>query len=196
MVEQVIKYLANEMRVIAQAPVIFFGALAVLSAMIWKMLAWRHSAKDDLIALYKARLDGATPEQARARIDKLEGIVRRTVGSEWAPLTPAQVAALSREVAGIERRRIQVMYQNHYGKDLARTIADAFEAAGWDVHYSSGSGFEEGLFVGRSPTLGPLLKTAIEKATSFKAIYEPPDKGWPEDGPLIPVYVAIGTNPN
>jgi hypothetical protein len=128
MVESVIKYLANEMRVIAQAPVIFFAALAVLSAIIWKLLAWRHAAKDDLIALYKARRDGATPDQARARVDKLESMVKRTIGSEWTPLTPHEVQALSREVAPIEKRRIQVMYLNAYGKALAKSIADAFEA--------------------------------------------------------------------
>jgi plasmid stabilization system protein ParE len=182
------------MRVIAQAPVTFFAALAVLSAIIWKLLAWRHAAKDDLITLYKARLDGATPDQARARIDKLETTIRRTVGSEWPPLTPQQIQALSREVANIEKRRIQVMYLNLHGKTLAKGIADAFEAAGWDVHFSMGGGFEDGLFVGRSPTLGPLLRAAIERATSLKAIYEAPNKGWPEDGPHVSVYVAVGTN--
>ena len=83
------------------------------------------------------------------------------------------------------------------GRDLARTIADAFEAAGWeDTHYSTGSGFEEGLKVGRSPTLGPLIKAAIERTTALKPIYEPPNKGWPADSPMISMYVGVGTNPD
>jgi hypothetical protein len=195
MVEQIIKYLAGEIRVIAQAPVTFVAALAVMSVIVWKLLAWRHAPKDDLIALYKGRLDGATPDQARARIDELEATIRRTIGSKWTPLTAQQVQALSREVAPIEKRRLQVMYQNPYGKELARTIADAFEGAGWDVHYSTGSGFEEGLFVGRSPIVGPLLKAAIERATPLTVIYEEPTKAWGPDTPTSPVYVAVGTNP-
>jgi hypothetical protein len=195
MLDQIVDHIAKQLGVIQSAPLVFFTALAVAIVVIWRIFDWRYAAKDDLINLYKAKLDGATPDEARARIERLEGVIRRTVGSEWAPLTKSEVQNLSREVASIEKRRIQVMYLNAYGKDLAQSIADAFEAAGWDVPYSMGSGFEDGLFVGRSPTVSPAMKAAIERSTSLKAIYMPPTKDWGPDNLYSSVFVAVGTNP-
>lgn len=196
MLDQFIEYIAKQVHLIKGAPVVFFAAMAVVGIIIWRVLDRLYRSKDDLIALYRARLDGATPDEARERIQALEGVIKRTVGSEWMPLTAAEVEALSREVADIEKRPIQVMYLNAYGKALAKSIADAFEAADWDVQFSMGGGFEVGLFVGRSPTVGPLLKAALERATPLRAIYQAPEKGWGRDTPNSSVYVAVGTNSN
>lgn len=164
---------------------------------IWKVIERLHKPKDDLIKLYEARLKGMTPDEAAAKIQTLEETRKRTVGSPWRPLSYGEVQALARELRAIEKRRVQVMYENFQGRELARTIADAFEAAGWEeTHYSTGSGFEEGLKVGRSPTLGPLIKGAIERTTALKPIYEPPNKGWPADSPMVSIYVGVGINPD
>ena len=56
--------------------------------------------------------------------------------------------------------------------------------------------FEEGLFVGRSPTVAPQIVAAIERASPLKAIYMPPDKSWGEDKPTHPVFIGVGTNPD
>jgi hypothetical protein len=195
LLEQIIEHLAKQTRLIQDAPIYFFGAVAVVAVIIWRAMEWRYAAKSDLIELYKAKLDGATPEEARTRIENLEKIVKTAIGSNWTALTGREVEALSAAVAAIEKRRVLVMYQNAYGKALARTIADAFEAAGWDVRYSTGSGFEDGIFVGRSPAVSPLMKAAIERTTSLKVIYMPPENSWDEDGPYTGVFVAVGLNP-
>lgn len=189
--DQIIKLLAAEMGVIMQAPLIFGGALIVITFIIWRVIGWRHAPKDDLIALYKARLDGASPDEARARIDKLEATIKRTVGAEWHPLTPSEISALSRELASIGKRSVFIMHKNALGKDLAKSLAAAFESAGWQVGTSITGDFEEGIVVGRSPTLAPQIKEAIERATSLKVTYMPPDKPWNES---TAVFIGIGIN--
>jgi hypothetical protein len=87
------------------------------------------------------------------------------------------------------------MYINRYGKELARSIADAFDAAsGWDVHFSMGGGFEDGIFVGRAPLASIALKEAIETATPLKAEIMS-NKDDPE-GTAFGLFVAVGVNPN
>ena len=87
------------------------------------------------------------------------------------------------------------MYQNACGKALAQALAYAFENAGWDVDFLTGSGFEEGIFVGRSPTVSPLLKDAIERATTLQVICLPPLSALDRDGPDHSVFVAVGIKP-
>ena len=79
MFEQFIRYVLSEIRLIAEAPLVFGAAVLFLGAIIWAALRWRYSSiiehRNDIIALYKARLNGATPDQAKAKIDSLEGQV-------------------------------------------------------------------------------------------------------------------------
>ena len=104
MLDQILDHVDKEMRVLLDAPLLFFAALAVTSTFIWRVFEWRYAAKNDLIELYKAKLDGATPEEARARIEKLEATIKRTVGSEWKPLGDREVDALRKALEPIERR--------------------------------------------------------------------------------------------
>lgn len=71
-----IEYLGGEWGVISQAPVIFFVALAILATAIWFALHWQFGARltlrDDAIADYRRKLDGATPDEAADRIARLE----------------------------------------------------------------------------------------------------------------------------
>src|SRR5262245_43407733 len=80
MFEQLVQYALDEVRLIAKAPAVFGAALLLLGAIIWAALRWRYSGiirhRNGIIALYKARLDGATPDQARAKMDSLEGQVQ------------------------------------------------------------------------------------------------------------------------
>jgi hypothetical protein len=192
--------IAKQLDIVWNAPAVILPAGIALVAATWIAVNWLRSqevrgAKEQVEA-YKARLGGATPDEARAKIQKLEETIKRSVGSPWKPLAYPEVQALARGLAAIEKRRVQVMYENFQGKELARTIADAFEAAGWDTHYSTGSGFEEGLKVGRSPTVGVQIKELFERATTLKPIFEPPTKDWPADNSHVGIYVAVGTNPD
>jgi hypothetical protein len=87
------------------------------------------------------------------------------------------------------------MYLNRYGRELTQSLADAFEiAGGWEVVHSMGIGLEDGIFVGRSPKIGPLLKRAIEATTKLKVemILDTGDAG---DGADESVFVTVGVNP-
>ncbi|MGA8965652.1 MAG: hypothetical protein WB525_14270, partial [Pseudolabrys sp.] len=71
MFEQFVQYVLGQVRLIAEAPLVFGAAVLFLGAIIWAVLRWRYSGiiehRNPLIALYKARLNGATPEQAKAK---------------------------------------------------------------------------------------------------------------------------------
>jgi glucose-6-phosphate-specific signal transduction histidine kinase len=134
MIKAFIDYVAEQITVLQDAWLVFLAALIALGVILWRIIDRLYKRKDDLIALYKARLDGATPDEARTKIQKLEETVRRSVGSPWKPLTYREVQDLAQALRAIEKRRVQVMYENFQGKELARTIADAFETAGWDTH--------------------------------------------------------------
>jgi hypothetical protein len=81
--ESIIKYVVGELSTIAHAPVAFIAAILILGTAAWWALDWRYSGiianrdaelssakvqRDD----YKDKLQGATPDQAKARIDALE----------------------------------------------------------------------------------------------------------------------------
>jgi|SRR6516165_7764416 hypothetical protein len=136
---------------------------------------------------------GNSPDQAKSKIEELEKRVKETIGSRWESLTKDEAARLSAAVAKLEKRRIQVMYANQ-GKALARSIADAFEAAGWnDMHFSEGGGLEVGLSTGRGNGMALRLKEAIEVSTRFKKVHS-----FGPTEPDIPgiVFVGVGINPD
>ena len=63
MFEQFVQYVRGEARFIAQAPLVFGATVLFLGAIIWAALRWRYSSiieyRNRIIALYKARLNGA-----------------------------------------------------------------------------------------------------------------------------------------
>ena len=205
MIDTLLKIVAEQLRVIADAWFVFGAAVIVIIWGVLRFARWWHAdilvhkdvviaAKEATINLMKEQLKGET-DQANATVQGLEEVIRRAVGSRWEPLSHGEIRNLSGELRKIERRRVQVMYLNRYGKELAQSLADAFEAAGgWEVVSSMGGGFEEGIFVGRTPKLSPLLKRAIEATTKLKVemILDTEDA---RDGAESSVFVAVGVNP-
>lgn len=66
-----------------QAPIAFIAAILIASFVIWNIIDFRFSAKLealearnklqlDQLEAYKSKLSGASPDEAKARIDKLE----------------------------------------------------------------------------------------------------------------------------
>lgn len=81
--QQIVERLWKEREVIGNAPVAFVLSLLALGAILFALFQWRYSdrldslegrikLKDDLIASYKTKLDGASPDQAKERIVALE----------------------------------------------------------------------------------------------------------------------------
>src|SRR5262249_9092314 len=135
MFDQFIQYVLGEVRLIAEAPLVFGAAVLFLGAIIWAVLRWRYSAmighRNGIIALYKARLDGATPDQAKAKMDSLEGQVLSLKNREWPKLVPLAVTDFERVLASQGPHVVSVLLQDRDSVFLARDLVDAFKRIGW-----------------------------------------------------------------
>ena len=202
MLDSVIKYIVQEFRVIGEAPIVFTAAILAVLLVCWLALDWRYTGilenRDAELRLaktqrddYRNKLDGQSPDQARAKIEALEAKIRLTVGEKWEPLSADDVRRLSEAVKDLPKRRIQVMHSNYLGKDLAQTIADAFQMAGWQVHFSEGGGLGLGVSTGRGNGMALTLKRVIESSTRLKQVgsFGPDEPDTPSN-----VFVSVGIN--
>src|SRR5262249_62002253 len=116
MFEQFIQYVLGELRLIEEARLVFGAAVFLLGAIIWAALRWRYSGiiehRNHIIALYKARLNGATPDQAKAKMDSLEGQVTSLKNREWPKLTPAAVTDFESVLASQGSHVVSVLPQD------------------------------------------------------------------------------------
>ena len=107
----------------------------LLGAIIWAALRWRYSEiiehRNRIIALYKARLNGATPDQAKAKMDSLEGQVVSLKNREWPKLAPAAVTDFENVLASQGSHVVSVLPQDRDLVFLARDLVDAFKRIGW-----------------------------------------------------------------
>lgn len=150
----------------------FIVIVALIITVVWWAMNWRYGTvlgnKDSEIALlrsqrddYKDKLGGASPDQAKARMETLEQTIGVTIGTKWTPLTKGEISALSKKLEAIPKSRATIMYENALGKDLAQSFFDAFKAAGWtETQFSTGSGLGEGVVTGWSSRAAG-IKTAI-----------------------------------
>jgi hypothetical protein len=123
--------------------------------------------KDAHIAHYK---DLGTPNEIKARIDRLEGTLRRTVGEEWGSLTEAEIAALSEALSGWSVPRpsqVTILYKDHLGENIAQSLAAAFVRVGFAAVARVGA-VEEGLTIGPYPEASKKIKAALEAATKLR----------------------------
>jgi hypothetical protein len=190
--DQVIKYVLDEMRVIGDAPIVFAGTILVIAVVIWWVLNWRYSGiiknKERTIALYKNRLDGASPDEAKAKIDSLEGQIWSLKDRVWSKLPPAAVADLENALKTKDPpQQIAIVPQDIDSIFLARDLVDAFTRIGWTAKQDTTmTGVPDGLSVWPDNELGRAVRDALDKATGAQvAIRE--DKYARENG-----NIAIG----
>ena len=143
--------LRQEARAIASAPILVGAGIVLLTALIWGCMHWSYqgllSGKDAHIvsldcrlADYRDHLNGASPEEARRRIDALEVEVK-TLHIRLTPrrLTGAQREAISdrsRRPSGTPSRSIIITAQDSCSdcKAFASEIAEALRIAdNWTV---------------------------------------------------------------
>ena len=170
MLEQFIQYLQSEVRSIAEAPLVFGAAVLLLGALIWVALRWRYSGiierSSRMIALYKARLDGATPDQAKAKIDSLEGQVVSLKNREWPKLHPAAVTDFENVLASQGPHVVSVLPQDRDSSFLARDLVDAFKRIGWKAKRdTSMSDIPDGLSVWPEDDVARAICNALTVAT-------------------------------
>jgi hypothetical protein len=170
MLEQFIQYVQGEVRLITEAPLVFGAAVLFLGAIIWAALRWRYSGiierSSRMIALYKERLDGATPDQAKAKIDSLEGQVVSLKNREWPKLHPAAVADFESVLASQGPHVVSVLPQDRDSSFLARDLVDAFKRIGWKAKRdSSSSDIPDGLSVWPEDDVARAICNALTMAT-------------------------------
>lgn len=95
-----ISTLKENWAVIADAPLAFAIWTLILLAIIWAIVTWakanqvgdlesRITLRDDRIAEYERKLDGASPQQAHERIERLEGRIAQMEADRFAALKNA-----------------------------------------------------------------------------------------------------------
>lgn len=86
MLQEFLDHIAREWGVITQAPMTFIAATLVMAALAYGASRWRFGGtieslqhrlalKEDQLADYRDKLKGASPDEARARLDGLESRV-------------------------------------------------------------------------------------------------------------------------
>lgn len=140
---QIQALLIAEWEVVKSAPFAFVAALVVIGFGIWKVVQWQHSNRHDdsrsrlelaetKVRDYEAKLAGASPDEARARIDQLEhridALKPRTVSADQRQRITAIVAP-----GGARIISIAVDGATPDGNNFARGLGAAFTSAGWLV---------------------------------------------------------------
>lgn len=140
--ESIVKYVVSQFSLIEQAPVPFFICIAVISISVWKVISWHYSGRiesfearnkllTDQISDYRSKLSGASPDEARARLDVLETTVRslspRSLSQRHAEILTSQ---LSRDPG---RAYILLSVTSHNAKLLHADLERCFREARYDV---------------------------------------------------------------
>lgn len=164
MFEIVIKYILGEAKTLRSAPASALVLSLGVFAVAWAALDWRYAAmianRDGIIASrdatinlittqrddYKDKLGGASPDQAKSRMDALEnankGLSARLseMSKRLKPKYPLEddererLIQLLREVPQNSRFHFNIFWPQLNGNPRnAYAIADVFSAAQWDV---------------------------------------------------------------
>lgn len=138
--EAIVKYVLSELNVIRQAPVSFLLCLACIAGVIWRVVSWRYSVlidsyearirlQADQITDYKIKLSGASPDEAKARLDGLEANV-----AKLAPrlLSGEQLAVLEKQLSlDPGRANITLAVSSPDAKPLHASLEACFRKAGY-----------------------------------------------------------------
>jgi hypothetical protein len=176
-------------------PIPFAIAFVSIAAAISLAVVWSYRGVLSKRADRRLSNHGDGPGRATAEkenTDALERMVASTIGSRWTPLNEAEIAALSTRLTDIPKIRVQIMYENALGKELAQSFYEAFKLAEWGgAALGIGSGLGHGVTIGQgSGTATIALKSAIETTSQVKvAIVRPDQPQWPGV-----VFLAGGIN--
>ncbi|MGD0565270.1 MAG: hypothetical protein ABSA66_19550 [Roseiarcus sp.] len=209
--ESLIKYFAGEGRVILRAPATFAIALAILGGAIWAAMNWTYSSqitnlqsrlslRDDQIADYKTKLGGATPDEAKKRLDALELQVKALSPRR---LTEGQKAKIVQSLKGSSG--IIEIVQDMGAPDAKAYTGDlalVFQAAGWVVSLPAALGLGNpppsgvGLMVANPAAMQP-IELATKRALEAAGIaFDIQQQNRPQRPTLPPIVPALPPQPN
>jgi hypothetical protein len=185
----------QEWPLVAAAPIPFAIAFVGIAAAILLAVGWSYRGMRSRRADRRLSDQGERPDRtstAEEKSDALERMVALTIGSRWTPLNETEIAALSTRLTEIKKTRVQIMYENALGKELAQSFYEAFKLAEWGgAALGIGSGLGHGVTIGQgSGTATIALKSAIEATSQLKVTIVRPDQPqWPGV-----VFLAVGVN--
>lgn len=152
----------------------------------------RQKLAEDQRDDYKNKFGGATPDQAKAKVEALERTLNLVAGSQWEPLTKIEVERLAASLSKISPKFVNILYENQLGKDLGISIHEAFTLAKWpEVFLSQGAGLGIGLAVGRGSGTALNIKKAIEATTRLRPELRLPNE---PDDIVYELFIGIRHN--
>jgi hypothetical protein len=165
-VEEVVRFFANEWKVIWQAPVTFLVGWAILWGVGYFLAAWRFGKtidnlqsengtlrervqlRDDRAAEYERKLDVDSPDEAKARLDaleqRLEKMGPRRLSEDQANTLVAKLAATPGKM------QLQLAIGTSDGIRFESDFREVFTRAGWTIashQIMGGMQSEHGLLV-------------------------------------------------
>jgi hypothetical protein len=176
--DEIISKFAEQAAVIKAAPYPFILAVALVIGVIWVIVNYFYSntlssknaqleLADRQIADYKQKLGGASPDEAKMRIDALE---KRLAQMEPRRLTKEQQTIMSSRLLPLPKASIRIVHDgacidcNQYAADFNA----AFSAAGWPVMAAMGLGIgpqsPKGVTLVVYDTGNPAAENALTKA--------------------------------
>src|SRR5229473_605963 len=159
-------------------------------------MSWRYesiiASKDAIIALYKEKLSGASPTEAKAKIDALQAQIDRLVAGRWPPLTNEQAQLIRSELKGLSHQRIVLMNDDADGRDLEKSFIVVFEELGWTTRQDrlAFGRAAEGITIFPKTVASAQLTEAMEKHTGFKVLLKQQGPPGDED-----IHILIGPRP-
>lgn len=195
-----LEWLQKNWEVLASAPFVFLACVVGSFLLAFAVVSYFKNSEITIlerrVSEYESKLKVASPDEAKSKVDRLEGeiagvnrVLNLTIGKQWDPLGPEEIADLSGKLTTIPRMRVQLMYQNQLGKDLAQSVFDAFQKAGWsDVTLSDGGGSTVGIIAGPGANQATAIKAVFEGSTKLKIQVDKPT------APEMPsfIYLLIG----
>jgi len=145
-------YFAKEWSVISRAPLIFLMAAAVVCGLAYIATSWLYKGRishlderirlrDDQLDDYKTKLEGASPDEARARLDALEAQVAGLLPRHLSETQKAKLRAVVTPPFGSTGSwKIEILYDvaSRDSQVYAAEFIEVFRAiGGWVVQSAS-----------------------------------------------------------
>jgi hypothetical protein len=159
----------------------FFVILVLIICAVWWIMGWRYGdllaskngqieLQDRQLAAYKQKLDGATPEQAKSRIDALEAQLNPITARRWQPLTEPQIGNLRLSLRKLPAPSpLRIVCGGSDCVDLAESLSKLFNGIGWQVKPECGLYFDAptGIAISQRNVADRGLADALEKWPTF-----------------------------
>lgn len=156
MIDQIVDYLQKEWSTVKSVPLTIFVITLLLCGCVYQLLHWYFSErmeslssrveglkeenqrKSDLIADYRYKLQGASPEQASNQISsllqKIEILERKEdvrKEKEWHPLSKEQISEWIDKLTPYEIRFFAIFYADQYSQELRESLNTVLKELKW-----------------------------------------------------------------